>query len=68
MQQKMSLMKTYPLVVKGPFGVLTASEVIIVLAFLLFLVYTLGRRTYLDFIVIDEKFKKPPNKFKAVSL
>ena len=41
---------------------------LIILAFLLFLVYTFSRRTYLDFIVLDDKFKKLPNKFKAIPL
>ena len=70
MQQKLSLMRTYPLVVKSPFftGVLTAAEVLIILTFLLFLVYTFGRRTYFDFMVLEEKFKTQPSKFKAVPL
>ncbi|KAH7285666.1 hypothetical protein KP509_33G040000 [Ceratopteris richardii] len=50
---KISRLCTYPLWARSPFGVLTASDFLIVIAFLFVTFYHFGRKTHLSFKEID---------------
>eukprot|EP00250_Pteridium_aquilinum_P019524 c24466_g1_i1 orf=499-2991(-) len=58
-------MRTYPMVVRSPLGVLTAAEVLFIAAMLFLVSYTFARTTSLRFKQLDLRFKLQPALFKA---